>query len=101
MTRISTVGPERGGADTVRDVRGFAIKFYTEEGNNDWVSNNTVGLFLSCVRREYFPFLLTILAYFLCSRSYQVHFHEPIPQAPPADEHTGANNVLGVGNTCH
>jgi catalase len=42
LMRISTVGPDRGGADTVRDVRGFAIKFYTAEGNNDWVFNDTV-----------------------------------------------------------
>ncbi|KAH8816722.1 catalase [Xylogone sp. PMI_703] len=40
LCRISTVGPERGSADTVRDFRGFAIKFKTTEGNNDWVFNN-------------------------------------------------------------
>ncbi|KAL1963316.1 hypothetical protein VTN77DRAFT_8437 [Rasamsonia byssochlamydoides] len=40
LVRISTVGPERGSADAVRDVRGFAIKFYTKEGNNDWVFND-------------------------------------------------------------
>ncbi|KAE8444153.1 hypothetical protein EG329_000841 [Mollisiaceae sp. DMI_Dod_QoI] len=40
LCRISTVGPERGSADTVRDFRGFAIKFKTMEGNNDWVFNN-------------------------------------------------------------
>ena len=42
VTRISTVGPERGSADTVRDFRGWAIKFKTAEGNNDWVFNNQV-----------------------------------------------------------
>jgi catalase len=42
LARISTVGPESGSADTARDPRGWAIKFYTEEGNNDWVFNNTV-----------------------------------------------------------
>jgi hypothetical protein len=42
LTRISTVGPERGSADTVRDFRGFAIKFKTMEGNNDWVFNITL-----------------------------------------------------------
>ncbi|KAL4807198.1 putative catalase [Aspergillus unguis] len=46
MTRISTVGPERGAADPVRDVRGFAIKFYTDEGNNDWVFNNIPTFFV-------------------------------------------------------
>lgn len=44
LARISTVGPERGSADTVRDFRGFAIKFKTTEGNNDWVFNNQVRL---------------------------------------------------------
>ncbi|KAF4633925.1 hypothetical protein G7Y89_g4187 [Cudoniella acicularis] len=37
LARISTVGGEKGSADTARDVRGWAIKFYTEEGNQDWV----------------------------------------------------------------
>ncbi|ETN37495.1 uncharacterized protein HMPREF1541_07117 [Cyphellophora europaea CBS 101466] len=40
LARISTVGPARGSADTVRDFRGCAIKFKTSEGNNDWVFNN-------------------------------------------------------------
>ncbi|MBY0416101.1 MAG: catalase [Bdellovibrionales bacterium] len=39
--RFSTVAGERGSADTERDPRGFAIKFYTEEGNWDLVGNNT------------------------------------------------------------
>uniref|UniRef100_A0A914UKS2 Catalase n=1 Tax=Plectus sambesii TaxID=2011161 RepID=A0A914UKS2_9BILA len=39
--RFSTVAGERGSADTVRDPRGFAMKFYTEEGNWDLVGNNT------------------------------------------------------------
>ncbi|KAK8192476.1 catalase A [Zalaria obscura] len=41
LLRISTVGPERGSADTVRDVHGWAMKLYTDEGNLDWVFNNT------------------------------------------------------------
>ena len=44
LTCIFTVGPERGAADTVRDFRGWAIKFNTAEGNNDWVFNNHVRL---------------------------------------------------------
>lgn len=40
FVRFSTVLGSRGSADTVRDVRGFAIKFYTEEGNFDLVGNN-------------------------------------------------------------
>lgn len=42
LLRISTVGPERGSADTVRDVHGWAMKLYTDDGNLDWVFNNTV-----------------------------------------------------------
>lgn len=42
LTRISTVGPERGSADTVRDFRGYAIKIKTAEGNHDFVFNNQV-----------------------------------------------------------
>ena len=40
FTRISTVAGFRGSTDTARDVRGFAIKFYTEEGNYDITGNN-------------------------------------------------------------
>src|SRR6202048_1548881 len=40
FVRFSTVGGSRGSADTVRDVRGFAVKFYTDEGNYDLVGNN-------------------------------------------------------------
>ena len=42
LARIATTGPEKGSADTVRDFRGFAIKFKTSEGNQDWVFNNQV-----------------------------------------------------------
>src|ERR1700691_4623268 len=41
FTRFSTVAGERGAADAERDIRGFAMKFYTEEGNWDIVGNNT------------------------------------------------------------
>jgi catalase len=44
--RFSTVAGEKGSADTVRDVRGFALKFYTEEGNWDLVGNNTPVFFI-------------------------------------------------------
>ncbi|MFH1737953.1 MAG: catalase [bacterium] len=44
--RFSTVAGEKGSADTVRDVRGFALKFYTEEGNWDMVGNNTPVFFI-------------------------------------------------------
>jgi catalase len=44
--RFSTVAGERGAADAERDVRGFAIKFYTDEGNWDLVGNNTPVFFV-------------------------------------------------------
>jgi catalase len=44
--RFSTVAGELGSADTARDPRGFAIKFYTEEGNYDLVGNNTPVFFI-------------------------------------------------------
>ncbi|QNL51328.1 catalase [Olivibacter sp. SDN3] len=44
--RFSTVGGEKGSADTERDPRGFAIKFYTEDGNWDLVGNNTPVFFV-------------------------------------------------------
>jgi catalase len=46
FTRFSTVAGERGAADAERDIRGFAVKFYTEEGNWDLVGNNTPVFFL-------------------------------------------------------
>ncbi|MEQ4923032.1 catalase [Proteus hauseri] len=44
--RFSTVAGERGAADAERDIRGFALKFYTEEGNWDMVGNNTPVFYL-------------------------------------------------------
>jgi catalase len=46
FVRFSTVGGEKGSADTARDPRGFAIKFYTEDGNYDMVGNNTPVFFI-------------------------------------------------------
>ena len=46
VARFSTVAGERGAADAERDIRGFAVKFYTEEGNWDMVGNNTPVFFL-------------------------------------------------------
>eukprot|EP00696_Hemimastix_kukwesjijk_P006812 gnl/Hemi2/18648_TR6171_c0_g1_i1.p2 gnl/Hemi2/18648_TR6171_c0_g1~~gnl/Hemi2/18648_TR6171_c0_g1_i1.p2 ORF type:complete len:489 (-),score=198.61 gnl/Hemi2/18648_TR6171_c0_g1_i1:90-1556(-) len=46
FTRFSTVGGEKGSADTARDPRGFAVKVYTEEGNWDMVGNNTPVFFI-------------------------------------------------------
>ena len=46
FVRFSTVGGEKGSADTERDPRGFAVKFYTEDGNWDIVGNNTPVFFI-------------------------------------------------------
>lgn len=46
LLRFSTVAGERGAADAERDVRGFAMKFYTQEGNWDLVGNNTPVFFV-------------------------------------------------------
>jgi len=45
-TVLNISGGESGSADTVRDPRGFAVKFYTEEGNWDLVGNNTPIFFI-------------------------------------------------------
>ena len=46
FTRFSTVLGSRGSADTVRDTRGFAVKFYTDEGTFDLVGNNMPVFFI-------------------------------------------------------
>jgi len=46
FVRFSTVAGERGAADAERDIRGFSVKFYTEEGNWDLVGNNTPVFFM-------------------------------------------------------
>ncbi|WP_392566964.1 catalase [Utexia brackfieldae] len=46
FVRFSTVGGERGSADTARDPRGFAVKLYTQQGNWDIVGNNTPVFFI-------------------------------------------------------
>lgn len=49
LVRIATTGPKAGSADTVRDFRGFAMKFKTAEGNQDFVFNNQASTVSSCV----------------------------------------------------
>jgi len=53
FVRFSTVAGERGAADAERDIRGFACKFYTQEGNWDLVGNNTPTFFIRDV--QHFP----------------------------------------------
>ncbi len=71
----STVAGSRGSADTVRDVRGFAVKFYTEEGNYDLVGNNIPVFFIQDAIK--FPDLV---------HSFKPEPHNEIPQAQTAHD---------------
>ena len=73
FTRFSTVLGSRGSADTVRDVRGFAVKFYTEEGNWDIVGNNIPVFFIQDALK--FPDLI---------HAAKPEPHNEVPQAQSA-----------------
>lgn len=75
FVRFSTVGGSRGSADTVRDVRGFATKFYTKEGNFDLVGNNIPVFFIQDGIK--FPDLV---------HSVKPEPHNEIPQASSAHD---------------
>ena len=75
FTRFSTVAGERGSADTVRDVRGFAVKFYTEQGNWDLVGNNMPVFFIQDAMK--FPDLVHAL---------KPEPHHAMPQASSAHD---------------
>ncbi|WP_188074590.1 catalase [Pusillimonas sp. ANT_WB101] len=73
--RISTVAGERGSKDTARDVRGFAIKFYTDEGNWDLVGNNMPVFFIQDAMK--FPDLV---------HAVKPEPHHAMPQAASAHD---------------
>jgi len=75
FVRFSTVVGERGSADTVRDVRGFATKFYTEEGNWDLVGNNIPVFFIQDAMK--FPDLV---------HAVKPEPHHAMPQASSAHD---------------
>jgi catalase len=75
FVRFSTVVGSRGSADTVRDVRGFATKFYTEEGNYDLVANNMPVFFIQDAIK--FPDVV---------HSIKPEPHNEIPQASAAHD---------------
>ena len=75
FVRYSTVVGSRGSADTVRDVRGFATKFYTEEGNYDLVANNMPVFFIQDAIK--FPDLV---------HAIKPEPHNEIPQASAAHD---------------
>jgi hypothetical protein len=76
LIRLSTVGGEAGSAGTSRDVHGWAMKMYTDEGNLDWVFNNTVSVTMCCqlLGRSFSHFEAGLLY----PRSHQVPFPESI-----------------------
>ncbi len=73
FARFSTVGGSRGSADSVRDVRGFSVKFYTQEGNYDFVGNNLPVFFIQDAIK--FPDVV---------HSIKPEPHNEIPQASTA-----------------
>ncbi|AWN22616.1 catalase HPII [Deinococcus irradiatisoli] len=75
FVRFSTVAGSRGSADTARDVRGFAVKFYTQEGNWDLVGNNIPPFFIQDAIK--FPDLI---------HSVKPEPHREIPQAASAHD---------------
>jgi catalase len=75
FVRFSTVAGARGSADTVRDVRGFAVKFYTREGNYDLVGNNIPVFFIQDAMK--FPDLVHAL---------KPEPHHEMPQAASAHD---------------
>jgi catalase len=75
FVRFSTVAGSRGSADTVRDVRGFAVKFYTREGNYDLVGNNIPVFFIQDAMK--FPDLV---------HAVKPEPHHEMPQAASAHD---------------
>ena len=75
FVRFSTVAGERGSVDTARDVRGFAVKFYTDEGNWDLVGNNIPVFFIQDAMK--FPDLI---------HAVKPEPHNGIPQAASAHD---------------
>src|SRR4051812_12563419 len=75
FVRFSTVAGERGSTDTARDVRGFAVKFYTDEGNWDLVGNNIPVFFIQDAMK--FPDLVHAL---------KPEPHHQMPQASSAHD---------------
>ncbi len=75
FVRFSTVAGERGSKDTARDVRGFAVKFYTDEGNWDLVGNNMPVFFIQDAIK--FPDLV---------HSVKPEPHNQMPQAASAHD---------------
>ncbi|WP_054875932.1 catalase [Oxobacter pfennigii] len=89
FVRFSTVVGSRGSADTVRDVRGFATKFYTEDGNFDIVGNNIPVFFIQDAIK--FPDLI---------HAIKPEPHNEVPQATTAHD-TFWDFVINTPETAH
>ncbi len=89
FVRFSTVVGSRGSADTVRDVRGFATKFYTEDGNYDLVANNIPIFFIQDAIK--FPDVV---------HAIKPEPHNEIPQASAAHD-TFWDFVVNTTETAH
>ena len=86
LFRLSTTGGEKGSADTVRDVRGFSVKFFTEDGNHDIVGNHVVR-FHSLMSS--FSFANPMQAGVFRARSDPIPFPQQKSQKAPRHEPTG------------
>lgn len=89
FVRFSTVAGSRGSADTARDVRGFATKFYTEDGNYDLVGNNIPVFFIQDAIK--FPDLI---------HAVKAEPHNEVPQATTAHD-TFWDFVVNTPETAH
>lgn len=89
FVRFSTVAGSRGSADTARDVRGFATKFYTEDGNFDIVGNNIPIFFIQDAIK--FPDLI---------HAVKPEPHNEVPQASTAHD-TFWDFVINTPETAH
>ena len=97
FVRFSTVAGERGSTDTARDVRGFAVKFYTDEGNWDLVGNNIPVFFIQDAMK--FPDLVHAVearaALTRCRRRRRAHdtFWDFVSLMPEINAHADVGDV--------
>ena len=90
FVRFSTVAGERGSTDTARDVRGFAVKFYTDEGNWDLVGNNIPVFFIQDAMK--FPDLV---------HAVKPEPHHGMPQAASRARHVLGLRLADAGDHAH
>ena len=100
FARFSTVAGEQGYADTVRDPRGFALKFYTDEGNFDMVGNNTPVFFVRDASKfsRLHPLPEAPARHRAARQQHAVGLLDPVTrERPPSDHpHVGPGNATDV-----